>query len=219
MKSKKMNLQWAKSVALLFSILVLSRLGVYAIACVLLILTLSLATYFYLKSDDKESEVVRKPKPLQFGTYKPIPFNRLKLEELRSMNPYQFESYIASMYRQLGYSNAKQTKKSNDNGRDVEMNDDVTGQLYFVECKRYKGKVSRDIAQKLAGACSVSNAKGIIVTTGRYTQPALEYCKLANIECVTREQLLYMIERAEEIERQNNQRRELTELNTSASSN
>ena len=207
MKYKKMNLQWFKSLALLVTILVIykimSALGVYAIACVLIILTLSLAIYFYLKSDDKEVAAVRKPKRLQIRPYTPPRFNSLKLEQLRSMNPYQFERYVASMYQKIGYSNAYATQGSNDEGRDVIMNDDKTGQLYYVECKRYGEDtvISRPIIQKLQGACSADGAKGIIITTGRYTDPALDFAKKVGIECVRVGQLLEMIEQAEQMEK------------------
>lgn len=212
MKSKKMSLQWFKSVALLFSILVLSRLGIYAIACVVMVLICSLAIYFYLKSDDKE--VVIKTKKIEFAPIKPRKFNSFKLEQLKRMNPYQFEVYVASMYQKIGYSNAYVTPKSNDEGRDVIMNSDETGQLYYVECKRYKDKVSRPTIEKLAGACLIGNAKGIIITTGSYTEPALEFAQKVGIECVTAGRLLKMIELAEQNDKDQQQ---VTELNTNIS--
>lgn len=228
MKSKKINLQWVKSVIILIMIIIIykimSRLDVYAIACSLLVVVLVLSISYARSQAKKDIEMMRKskPQPLQFQ-YIPIKrkkFDALKLEQLRKMNPYQFERYIAKMYQQLGYSNAYATQRSNDEGRDVIMNHDKTGQLYFVECKRYSEDtvISRPIVQKLQGVCSAYAAKGIIITTGRYTDPALNFAKKVGIECVRVPQLLDMIERAEKVEREKEQV-ESTELNTSVSSN
>ncbi len=228
MKSKKMNLQWAKSVVALAMIAsiykIMSRLDVYAIACSLLVVVLVLSISYARNQAKKDIEMMRqsKPQPLQFQ-YISRPkknFNSLKLEQLRSMDPYAFERYIAAMYRNLSFSNAYATQGSNDQGRDVIMNHDTTGQLYYVECKRYGEDtvISRPIVQKLAGACMTDRAKGIIITTGRYTEPALDFAKKAGIECVQVPQLLDMIERAEKVEREKEQV-ESTELNTSVSSN
>lgn len=226
MKTKKMNFGWIKSVIILIMIMsiykIMSRLDVYAIACSLLVVVLVLSISYARNQAKKDMEMMRKPKPkpieFQYIPRQRKKFNVLKLEQLRKMNPYQFERYIAAMYRNLSFSNAYATQGSNDEGRDVIMNHDETGQLYFVECKRYGEDtvISRPIVQKLQGVCSAYAAKGIIITTGRYTDPALNFAKKVGIECVRVSQLLEMIELAEKKEKM---QLESNELNTSVSSN
>lgn len=226
MKLKKMNLRWIKTVVTLIMIVtiykIMSRLDVYSIACSLLIVVLVLSIFYARHQAKKDMEMLRKPnpKPIQFQ-YTPRQrkkFNPLKLEQLRSMDEFDFEVYVKNLYQKLGFSNACVTSKTNDEGRDIEMNRDSDSQLYFVEVKRYgeDSIVSRPQIQKLCGSCMVEGAKGIFVTCGGgYSKPALDYAKKANIQCITKEQLLNMIET---VEKQEKGQAESTELNTSVSS-
>ena len=102
------------------------------------------------------------------------------LEELRRLDPYQFEKVVGDYYRECGYV-VHQTKRSNDGGKDLVMY--KGGQTYYVEVKRY-GKshpVDRPLIQKLVGACHPNNAKGIFVTTSRFPQGAIDEAHRSNI--------------------------------------
>ena len=97
--------------------------------------------------------------------------NVSSLEELRRLDPYEFEKVVGDYFRDCGYV-VHQTRRTGDGGKDLVMY--KGGQTYFVEVKRY-GKshpVDRPLIQKLVGACHPNNAKGIFVTTSRFTQGA-----------------------------------------------
>lgn len=225
MKSKRINLSWIKSVIILIMIMsiykIMSRLDVYSIACSLLIVVLVLSISYARHQAKKDMEMLRKPKPkpiqFQYTPRQRKKFNPLKLEQLRSMDEFDFEIYVKNLYQKLGYSNARVTSKTNDEGRDIEMNRDSDSELYFVEVKKYgeNSIISRPQIQKLCGSCMVEGAKGIFVTCGGgYSKPALDYAKKANIQCITKEQLLNMIEA---VERQEKAQLESAALNTSIS--
>lgn len=118
--------------------------------------------------------------------------NVKSLEELMRMNPYQFEKVVGDYYRECGYI-VHQTKRSNDGGKDLVMY--KGGQTYFVEVKRY-GKshpVDRPLIQKLVGACHPNNAKGIFVTTSRFTQGAINEANRSGVQLIDGNQFIKML--------------------------
>lgn len=114
------------------------------------------------------------------------------LEELRRLDPYQFEKVVGDYFRDCGYT-VQQTKRSNDGGKDLIMY--KNGQIYYVEVKRYgKGNpVSRPLIQKLVGACHPVGAKGIFVTTSRFTKEAIDEAHRSNIELIDGDQFIKML--------------------------
>lgn len=118
--------------------------------------------------------------------------NVSSLEELRRLDPYQFEKVVGDYFRDCGYV-VQQTKRSNDGGKDLIMY--KGGQIYFVEVKRY-GKshpVDRPLIQKLVGACHPNNAKGIFVTTSRFTQGAIAEAHRSGIQLIDGDQFIKML--------------------------
>lgn len=106
------------------------------------------------------------------------------LEELRAISPQQFEDETARMFRRLGYT-VEQTPYANDQGRDAIMRKD--GKKYLVECKRYgEGtSVGRPDIQKFDSAIKHDRAvSGFFVTTGKFTQAAVEYARNKPIELI-----------------------------------
>lgn len=95
-------------------------------------------------------------------------------DKLIDMSPTQFEEYIAELFRYLGYD-AKVTPKTGDGGKDIILR--KNGEITLVECKKYNTtKVTRPDIQKFHSAIIDMNAKeGFFVTTGYFTQPAMEY--------------------------------------------
>lgn len=115
------------------------------------------------------------------------------MDELREMNPFEFEHYVADLFRLKGYV-ATVTKKSGDGGKDIILTKDNTNAL--VECKRFnKPKVTRPDIQKFHSALIDYNANdGFFITTGYFTKPAEEYAKDKNIHLINGEALLNIIE-------------------------
>mgnify|MGYP001226781880 CR=1 FL=1 len=118
--------------------------------------------------------------------------NVSSLEELRRLDPYEFEKVVGDYYRDCGYT-VQQTKRTGDGGKDLIMY--KGGQIYFVEVKRY-GKshpVDRPLIQKLVGACHPNNAKGIFVTTSRFTQGAIDEAHRSGIQLIDGDQFIRML--------------------------
>ncbi|WP_227936441.1 restriction endonuclease [Alkalihalobacillus deserti] len=114
-------------------------------------------------------------------------------DKLIGMSPAQFEEHIAELFRYLGYE-AKVTPKTGDGGKDIILKRD--GEMSLVECKKYTTtKVSRPDIQKFHSAIIDMNAKeGFFVTTGYFTQPALEYIVDKPISAIDLPRLLNIIE-------------------------
>ena len=130
---------------------------------------------------------------------RPIPVKRLKIEtiqQLKKLDPYQFELFVAKIYKDLGYE-VTPTPRVNDGGKDIILKKD--NQLYYVECKRYEGSIGRPMIQKLVGACAIDGAKPIFVTTSRFTQGALKYGKEAGVDMVDATRLSYMIQKRNDL--------------------
>lgn len=118
--------------------------------------------------------------------------NVSSLEELRRLDPYQFEKVVGDYFRDCGYV-VQQTKRSNDGGKDLIMY--KCGQTYYVEVKRYgkSNPVSRPLIQKLVGACHPVGAKGIFVTTSRFTKEAIDEAHRSGIQLIDGDQFIRLL--------------------------
>lgn len=212
-KRKSNNFIWIKSVIALFVICsigkIMTQLDIYLIAASVVILIFSLAIYYHQKNEHEREDFIRSNKKIiDFNNFQHTPlnlknFNALKLEQLRKMNPFVFEEYIASMFRVLGYKDAKATKRTDDGGKDVIMHD-AEGQLYYVECKRFgkNSTVGRPIIQKIVGACYPDGARGIVINSNKFSQKAIAEAKKSGVRLIGPVELLEMIEKAEAIQNQ-----------------
>lgn len=101
---------------------------------------------------------------------------------LDEVSGHEFEDVIEDVFRNLGYQNVKQSKKTGDEGRDILMEEIIDGQRrgVVVECK-HQQTVGRPVVQKLHSAVSTYEfdgpKRGIIVTTGTFTDQAVEYAE------------------------------------------
>ena len=162
----------------LLLMLVLYKIG--GSALVMIFLTLGIAFGAIYISGESFTGIFRKR------------INVSSLEELRRLDPYQFEKVVGDYFRDCGYV-VQQTKRSNDGGKDLVMY--KGGQTYYVEVKRY-GKshpVDRPLIQKLVGACHPNNAKGIFVTTSRFTKGAIDEAHRSNIQLIDGDQFIRML--------------------------
>lgn len=114
------------------------------------------------------------------------------LEELLTMNPYEFESVVADYFRSAGYV-VMQTKRSNDGGKDLVMYKGTD--TYYVEVKRYakSNSVDRPLIQKLVGACHPAKAKGIFVTTSKFTQGAINEAYRSNVRLIDGQEFIKLL--------------------------
>lgn len=105
--------------------------------------------------------------------------NSKKIEFLKKLNPYEFETVIGKMFEKLGFK-VKQTPKSSDMGLDLLMK--KNNEVYLVECKKYdETLVSRPEIQKFFTACYVNNAtESYFITTSDFANTAIEYVENLN---------------------------------------
>jgi restriction endonuclease Mrr len=97
---------------------------------------------------------------------------------LDELSGYEFEDAVASLFRAHGYDDVQVATRVADEGRDITMYDGDTA--YVVECK-HTGAVSRPVVQKLHSAVATFDhdgpKRGMVVTSGRFTDPAEEYAE------------------------------------------
>lgn len=99
---------------------------------------------------------------------------------LDDLSGFEFEDVMEDVFRNLGYENVRQADRTADEGRDVIMEEVVDGRrrAIIVECK-HTGTVGRPVVQKLHSAIATFDfdgpKRGMVVTTGRFTNPAQEY--------------------------------------------
>jgi len=99
---------------------------------------------------------------------------------LDDISGFEFEDVMEDVFRNLGYENVRQAERTADEGRDILMEEVVDGTRrgIVVECK-HTGTVGRPVVQKLHSAIATFEfdgpKRGMVVTTGRFTNPAIEY--------------------------------------------
>lgn len=122
---------------------------------------------------------------------------------VKSLPPSGFERLCQRLLRESGFSQVKVTGKSGDGGIDgygvLELNPLMSFKVLF-QSKRYKEVVSSDKVRDFRGAMAGRADKGIIITTGRFTQDAKNEAVrdgVPPIELVDGEKLVSMFEKLE----------------------
>ncbi|GAC1303481.1 MAG: restriction endonuclease [Mucilaginibacter sp.] len=99
------------------------------------------------------------------------------LNVLQSLSPKGFENICKLLLRESGFENVEVTGQSHDGGIDgfgiLEINPFVSFKVLF-QCKRYKGGVSRSQVGDFRNAMLGRAEKGIIITTGHFTNEAIK---------------------------------------------
>ena len=110
--------------------------------------------------------------------YKRHGFTYLQLyKEINRMSGREFEIFMYHLFKTNNIP-TKLTQASCDGGKDLICK--IDGEKTYIELKRWNGsfKVDRPTVQKLIGACIGDNiSKAIFITTGQYTNEAIEYAK------------------------------------------
>ncbi|MFI8006140.1 restriction endonuclease [Streptomyces sp. NPDC086010] len=104
-----------------------------------------------------------------------------------ALDPYEFEEAVAGLCRRDGCRDAEVVGGAGDLGADV-VATLPDGRRLVVQCKRYTAdhKVGSQDLQRFGGTCyAVHGAEAaVVVTTGEFTGPALEYAEQCGILCV-----------------------------------
>lgn len=98
----------------------------------------------------------------------------LVLDKLKAMPPNAFERLAQRLLREAGFRNVEVLGKSGDGGIDgvgVYRLSLVSFPIYF-QCKRYQGSVSAGAVRDFRGAMAGRGEKGLLITTGYFTQSA-----------------------------------------------
>lgn len=96
------------------------------------------------------------------------------------LDGFEFEDLMVDIFRKMGYQNVRQTTRTSDEGRDILMENITDGRRHgvVVECK-HTDSVGRPVIQKLHSATATYEftgpKRGIVVTTGQFTEQAEEY--------------------------------------------
>lgn len=104
------------------------------------------------------------------------------LEQLRSVDPSQFEKIVVDVLRAMGYGidhedATRITGGTSDGGIDGVIDQDVLGlDSIYVQAKRWQNQVGRPEVQAFAGALQGINAtRGVMISTAEFSAPAKEY--------------------------------------------
>lgn len=125
------------------------------------------------------------------------------LETLQKITPKGFESVCQRLLREHGFENVVVTGSSHDGGIDgygtLELNPFVSIKVLF-QCKRYKGTVSRAQVGDFRNAMIGRAEKGIILTTGIFSEDAKREATRAGappIELIDGEKLVALFEKVQ----------------------
>ena len=126
------------------------------------------------KRSKDESKIDKKRPVLNIDQVQEIVAPTL-LETLQAVTPKGFENLCQRLLREHGFEDVQVTGRSHDGGIDgygtLELNPFVSIKVLF-QCKRYKGTVSRAQVGDFRNAMIGRAEKGIIITTGTFSEDA-----------------------------------------------
>ena len=96
------------------------------------------------------------------------------LEHLKKMTPSGFERLTQRLLREAGFANVEVLGKSGDGGIDGVgiYRLSLVSFTVFFQCKRYGKTVAAEDVRDFRGAMAGRGEKGLLVTTGSFTEPA-----------------------------------------------
>ncbi|HUJ32758.1 MAG TPA: SNF2-related protein [Candidatus Acidoferrum sp.] len=102
------------------------------------------------------------------------------LEELATLDPFEFEEIVKAVFQRLGFSGVRTTKRSHDGGIDILGQRDSLGgaEKFVAQCKRVE-RAGVEVARELLGAIAADQevAKGYLVTSGLVTPECRAFCE------------------------------------------
>lgn len=118
-------------------------------------------------------------------------------EKLRSLGPLQFETLVASLYKEMGFA-TRQTQGSHDEGIDVyatRTTDSGTESL-VIQCKHFLGgTIPVSTVRELYGALhSKAGAnRAVLVTSGHFSRECQDYARGKAIDLIPLDQLVGLL--------------------------
>jgi hypothetical protein len=144
-----------------------------------------------LRTPEQKSDVVE-PEPEQ--TPEPIITTTELVQQIRSIDWFQFEKLIGLVYRKLGYDVTRRGGANPDGGIDLIIQKDE--QCAAVQCKQWKAwRVGVKPVREFLGALTDAGIQqGKFITLRGYTSQAMQFAKKHDIEIVNEAELTQMIE-------------------------
>ena len=103
-------------------------------------------------------------------------------------NGYDFEEYVANLYKELGYKLIEITKKSGDQGADIVLQKD--NKKYVIQTKFYSSPVGNKAVQEIVASLKLYKAQyGMVVTNNTFTNSAIELANANNIQLIDGDEL------------------------------
>ena len=135
------------------------------------------------KDLEKQKLIKEKERLLKGDMSKEVEMRKQAVEYSNVQNGYEFEEYVANLYRKLGYTIEEVTKKSGDQGADIIAYKD--NNKYVFQVKFYNNPVGNKAVQEVVGAIGMYKAnRGIVVTNSNFTPSAVELANANEIELV-----------------------------------
>ena len=114
------------------------------------------------------------------------------IEEMRALSPAEFERLVADTYREQGHT-VEIVGGTGDHGIDIVVHSH-RGETWFIQCKRYKGKIGEPVVRDFYGALRSAEADGgAIITTGTITESARLWAEGKPIHLYDGEQFLKIV--------------------------
>ena len=113
-----------------------------------------------------------------------------------SLSGVEFENVCQALVEKMGFT-TESTKASGDGGIDIIAynHQPLLSGKYIIQCKRYSGSVGEPILRDLYGVVTSERAnKGILMTTGYFTQPAISFSENKPLELIDGARLKELIE-------------------------
>lgn len=118
------------------------------------------------------------------------------LTRIYQNSPVFFERLVVELMEKMGYGRGEVTQRSRDEGIDGIVYQDKLGfDVIYVQAKRYDvdKTVGRPELQKFGGAIPEKNAKGLFVTTARFSADAKQYADERHIILIDGQKLTQLM--------------------------
>jgi Restriction endonuclease/Topoisomerase DNA binding C4 zinc finger len=137
---------------------------------------------------------VAEPEPEPALTFMPVITTTELLQQLRSIDWFQFEKLVGLVYRKLGYDVTRRGGANPDGGIDLVIQKD--GQCAAIQCKQWKAwRVGVKQVREFLGTLTDSGIQhGRFITLRGYTNPAMQFARKNGIEIITEVELTQMLE-------------------------
>lgn len=111
-------------------------------------------------------------------------YSRADLTAIDSMTGAEFEDFLCSLFRELGYVNVRKTPRDADQGADIicELHEAADSVLKIcVQAKRQSANVGNKVVRETYGAIAIYACdEGLVVTNSQFTRPARKGAKQLN---------------------------------------